>query len=63
MLAVTETLRMAMIGLGDLQSDDHERRLPGLRNAAVYGHATTQTLQGLRGADATFDAWYGPNQR
>lgn len=60
MLAVTETLRMAMIGLEDLQGDDHERRLPGLRNAVVYGHATTQTLQGLRSVDATFDAWYVP---
>jgi hypothetical protein len=60
MLAVTETLRMAMMGLTDLQSDDHERRLPGLRNAIVYGHATTQTLQGLRSAVPTFDTWYEP---
>ena len=62
MLAVTETLRMVMIGFDDLRSEDHERRLPGLRNVVVYSHATTQALQGLRSVDDGFDAWYEPIQ-
>ena len=60
LLSVSETLRMAVMGLADLQSDDHERRLPGLRNVCVDGHATTQTLQNLRSVDDDFDGWYEP---
>jgi hypothetical protein len=34
--------------------------MPGLRNLAVYGHATTQALQNLRSVNSDFDAWYEP---
>lgn len=60
MQSVRETLRMVVMGLQDLQSEDHERRLPGLRNVCVYGHATTQALQNLRHIEDGFNEWYEP---
>lgn len=58
-----ETLRTAELGLADLLSDDPGRRLPGLRNVVVFGHATTQALQNLRSVVRDeFDAWYEPKR-
>jgi len=53
-----ETLRTAELGLSDLQSGVAERRLPGLRNAIVFGRAVTNVLENLRSCDAGFDSWY-----
>jgi hypothetical protein len=53
-----ETLRTAELGLRDLRSGITERRLPGLRNAIVFGRAVTNVLENLRSCDATFDSWY-----
>lgn len=53
---------MAAQGLEDLTGSDHDRRLPGLRNAVVYGRSVTLTLQNLRGKVAGFDEWYAGAQ-
>ncbi len=59
----TETLQTAEWGLADLSGDDPQRRLPGLRNVVVFGHATTQALQNLRSAlGEEFDTWYEPKR-
>ena len=58
---VGENLELVELGVADLLGDDPARRLAGFRNVAVYGHATTQTLQNLRSVDSeAFNAWYEP---
>jgi hypothetical protein len=56
----TETLRTAQRGLEDLRAADPSRRMPGLRNAIVFGRAVTNVLENLRGRVANFDDWYKP---
>jgi hypothetical protein len=55
-----ETFQLVELGLADLLGGDLLRRTSGLRNLVVYGHATTQTLQNLRGVNPDFDGWYMP---
>jgi hypothetical protein len=56
----SETFRTAELGLSDLLGADPNRRMPGLRNLVVFGHATTQAIQNLRSLEQTFDDWYAP---
>ena len=53
---------MVELGLADLIGDEPTRRMPGLRNLVVFGHATTQAIQNLRSVEPAFDEWYGPVQ-
>jgi len=57
-----EMICTAELGLADLLGDDPRRRMPGLRNVAVFGRAVTNVLQNLRSEEPTFDDWYGPQQ-
>ena len=55
---VEQTLKTAEFGLNELQGDQPERKLAGLRNLAVFGRAVTNVLQKLRSIEPTFDKWY-----
>jgi hypothetical protein len=58
---ITQTFEIVRMGLRDFTGPQAERRIGGLRNVVVYGVATTQAVQNLRGLDKTrFDAWYAP---
>lgn len=58
-----ETLKTAKRGYKDFVGDDPERRLPGLRNAIVFGRAVTNVIENLRGRVPDFDLWYKPWSR
>lgn len=46
------------MGLADFLGHDPNRRLPGFRNAVVFGRSVTNVLEHLRGKVDNFDAWY-----
>lgn len=53
-----DSLRTARIGHHGFLSPEAGLRRPGLRNAVVFGHASTIALQRLRSRDSRFDEWW-----
>jgi hypothetical protein len=57
-----DMLNMTEQALEDLNGSDPRRRLPGLRNIAVWGRSITNVVEKLKTplGDETFSGWYTP---